>query len=76
MEDSQVIKKMSFNFSLINICMRSLAKEKLGPGPQRETVMGGRTRQSYAGLEATPQYFLGLMSAVPSAGDRHPTQSY
>lgn len=76
MEDSQVFKNMSLNFSLINISMRFLAKEKLGPGPQRETLMCGRTRQSYAGIETSSQYFLGLMPAVLSAGDRPPTQSY
>lgn len=31
--------------------------------------------QIYAGLEASSEHFLGLIPAVPSAGDQHPTQS-
>lgn len=41
--------------------------------PQNATGEGAG--QSYAGLEASSQHFLGLIPAVPSAGDQHPTQS-
>lgn len=45
------------------------------PSTPPKYVLGGETRQAFAGIKASSHHFLGLMTAAPSASGQHPALS-